>query len=475
MSRTNAIAIVLMGLSIGAFTLLPARAQEEESKTPAPPPAEAAAKQPAEILKFVSEDEPDNESLVLEALERYVSLQFSDLALKDLAEAVAKKCDISVVLNEQALTDEGVAADTPIALKVSRVTLRSALKLALEPLQLRAIVEHGVLMITTAADATNRQKLVVYDVTDLRQSRRGESGTSNLVQLIQNSTGGEPDGPWEEVNGEGGVIGLLLVGDTELLTVRQTEAVHQQIEQFLSDARAALEEDDEEEPVVATTAAAVEKRLRRRVNVNFDDVTWQTAVKTLATGIGVPVQIDKSIEETTQVTLRAKNAKAATILERLLKPNGLGWQVSDTGLRIARADAFDEEPELRVYDVRDFFRIPADSKGIDFKSLIELVQNLEGAPREDGKGPLMEVAGTEMQGLPMLVVKGPHSRQVRVAKLFEEMRAARQRFTPRVPVGMLGGGGATTTGAPRTPPANANVDERRIPNNSTGGADNNKE
>lgn len=447
MSRPNLLAIVLMGLSIGAFALLPAGAQEDETKTPAPQP-ESKAKAPGEILRFVAEDEPDNEELVLAALERYVSFQFEDLPLRAWLEAIGRKCEISVVINEQALTDEGVAIDTPITSKASRVTLRSALKLTLEPLQLRAIVEHGVLMITTAAEAANRQKLVVYDVTDLQQGRRGESGTSNLVRLIQDSTGGEPDGPWQEVEGEGGVIGRLVVGDTELLTVRQTEAVHQEIEKFLSDARAALEEDDEDEPVVATTAAAVEKRLRRRVNANFDDVTWEKAVRTLAAGIGVPVQIDKAIEERAQVTLQLKNARASTILERLLKPHGLSWQVTDDGLRIARVDAINQEIELRVYDVRDFFRVPADAKGIDFKSLIALVQSLEGAPREDGKGPLMEIAGTDMQGLPMLVVKCPHDRQVRVAKLFEEMRAARQRFAPRVPAGMLGGAPA---------PTNANV------------------
>jgi hypothetical protein len=458
-----------MGLSIGAITLLPARAQEDEGTTPAAKPAEGKAKQPAEILQFVDADEPDNESLVREALEQYVTLRFENLPMKDLAEAVGKKSGISVVINEQALTDEGVNLDVPITLKVSRVTLRSALRLALDPLQLRAVVENEVLMITTASEAVNYRNLVVYDVTDLHEARRNQAGESNLLRLIMNSTGGEPDGPWAQVDGEGGEIGLLPVGDTMLLVVRQTDVVHQQIEKLLSDTRTALEQDNEEEPVVATTAAAVEKRLRRRVNANFVEVTWERAVRTLAAGLGVPVQIDKAIDESAQVTLRMKNAKAATILERLLKPNGLGWQVSDAGLRIAKIDALDQESELRVYDVRDFFRIPADAKGIDFKSLIELVQSLEGAPREDGKGPALEVAGTQMQGLPMLVVKGPHGRQVGVAKLFEEMRASRQRFAPRGFGGMgmggmgMGGGMTSTPPTPPAAPTNANVKEPQPP------------
>ncbi|HVW00393.1 MAG TPA: hypothetical protein VHB77_08635, partial [Planctomycetaceae bacterium] len=229
MLRSKAVWTLCAGLSVATFAMLPLRAQDE-----AKPDAKPAEAKGPEILRFASEDEPDNESLVHEALDQYVSLQFKDLPLRALAEAVAKKCDISIVLNEQSLTDEGVATDTPLTLNIARVTLRSALKLALDPLQLRAIVDDEVLMITTAADAVNHLKLVVYDVTDLEELRHKdkERGYSNFLQAIQDSTGGEPDGPWMDVDGEGGTMSLLKLGDADLLAIRQTEAVHRQIEQF---------------------------------------------------------------------------------------------------------------------------------------------------------------------------------------------------------------------------------------------------
>ncbi|HVW03047.1 MAG TPA: hypothetical protein VHB77_21985 [Planctomycetaceae bacterium] len=426
MLRSKVVWMLLAGAAIGTFAMLPLRAQDEAK--PEAKPAEAKA---PEILRFASEDEPDNESLVHEALDQYVSLQFKDLPLRALAEAVAKKCDISIVLNEQSLTDEGVATDTPITLNVSRVTLRSALKLALDPLQLRAIVDDEVLMITTAADAVNHLNLVVYDVTDLEELRHKEKerGYSHFLQAIQDSTGGEPDGPWMDVDGEGGTMSLLKLGDADLLAIRQTEAVHRQIEQFLSDTRAALErEDEEEEPVIATTAAAVEKRLHRRVNVNFDDVSWQTAVKTLAAGIGVVVQIDGAIDGGTPVTLRAKDTQASTIFERLLKPRQLGWQVTDMGLRIATTEALDREPEVQVYDVVEFYS--ANNKEFDFEGLIEVIKTIEG-PAEDG--PRMAAAGMLLHGMPMLVVKTTRERQSRISLLFKDLRSAQERAIRRFP------------------------------------------
>jgi hypothetical protein len=424
MLRSKVVWMLLAGAAIGTFAMLPLRAQDEAK--PDAKPAEAKA---PEILRFLPEDEPDNESLVHETLDQYVSLQFKDLPLRALADAVAKKCDISVVIDAQALTDEGVAIDTPITLNVARVTLRSALKLALDPLQLRAIVDDEVLMITTAADAVNHLNLVVYDVTDLEELRHKEKerGYSNFLQAIQDSTGGEPDGPWMDVDGEGGTMSLLKLGDADLLAIRQTEAVHRQIEQFLSDTRAALEREDEE-PVIATTAAAVERRLHRRVNVNFDDVSWQTAVKTLAAGIGVVVQIDGAIDGGTPVTLRAKDAQASTIFERLLKPRQLGWQVTDMGLRIATTEALDREPEVQVYDVVEFYS--ANNKEFDFEGLIEVIKTIEG-PAEDG--PQMAAAGMLLQGMPMLVVKTTRERQSRISLLLKDLKSARERAIRRFP------------------------------------------
>src|SRR6185437_10979585 len=133
---------------------------------------------------------------------------------------------------------------------------------------------NGVLMITTAAAAVNQRQLVVYDVTDIEQARLREQGTSNLLKLVQDNTGGEPDGPWQDVDGEGGTLGLLRLDDADLLVVRTTGAVHREIKALFADMREIRKAAAAEGPAVATSAAAIEQRLNRRVTVNFDDVNW---------------------------------------------------------------------------------------------------------------------------------------------------------------------------------------------------------
>src|SRR6185369_12394382 len=65
------------------------------------------------------------------------------------------------------LTDEGVALDQPITLKLAGVTLRSVLKLLLEPVQLTYVIEDEVMKITTSAKAGEKLTTRVYPVGDL--------------------------------------------------------------------------------------------------------------------------------------------------------------------------------------------------------------------------------------------------------------------------------------------------------------------
>jgi hypothetical protein len=229
MSRSQVVWTLLAGVAVATFAMLPVRAQDGAK------PADAKG---PEVIRILAEDEPDNEARVREALEQRVALQLKDMPLRDVADAVAKKFDITVVLNEQALTDEGVAMDVPITLHVSRISLRSALSLVLSPLQLRAIVTDGVLMITTAAEAVNYRTSRVYDITDLVEGR-DDKAPMKLIGIIQQSTGGHPDGPWEAIDDEGGVAYVVSVGDSRLLVIRQTDIVHREIEQLLADIRAA--------------------------------------------------------------------------------------------------------------------------------------------------------------------------------------------------------------------------------------------
>jgi hypothetical protein len=107
------------------------------------------------------------EEKIRSALDQPTEIDFLDTPLRDALSYLKDYHDIQIWPNEQALTDEGVAIDTPVTLSLSGVTLRSALKLLLEPLQLRYVIEDEVMKITTAAEAVNERQIRVYPVGDL--------------------------------------------------------------------------------------------------------------------------------------------------------------------------------------------------------------------------------------------------------------------------------------------------------------------
>lgn len=167
-------------------------------------------------------------------------MDFDNVPLSRVAETLSRMCAIPVFLNEQALIDEGVKLDEPITLAASGITLREALNLSLHPLQLRALVVDEVLLITTAAEAVNERTCRVYNVTDLiEHDQTSPQGLLFLERMIHDATGGEPDGPWQDVDGEGGDMKHISFSHSPLLVFHQTESVYRQIDQLLHDLRTA--------------------------------------------------------------------------------------------------------------------------------------------------------------------------------------------------------------------------------------------
>jgi hypothetical protein len=71
------------------------------------------------------------------------------------------------VLDNRALSDEGLDADTPVTQTLKNIRLRSALRLLLEQLDLTYVVRDGYLLITTKTEAENKLRIKVYPVEDL--------------------------------------------------------------------------------------------------------------------------------------------------------------------------------------------------------------------------------------------------------------------------------------------------------------------
>lgn len=112
-----------------------------------------------------------SEEMILAALEKPVKVEFLDLALEDCIHFLQNSAQLNIWMDKQTLTDEGVALDQPVTLKLEGARLESVLNLLLKPVQLTYYPEDDVLVITTSAKAGETLITRTYPVRDLYQGR----------------------------------------------------------------------------------------------------------------------------------------------------------------------------------------------------------------------------------------------------------------------------------------------------------------
>ena len=149
-----------------------------------------------------------NEQKISRALDQQTSLEFPDNTLKEVVQFIEQQHNIPIRLDEQALTDAGLDAETRINLVISGITLRSALKLMLENVNgtpLTFVIEDEVMKITTEEKALEKYQTRVYPVGDLVipiRPLQGGGGVGGGQQ--QGQQGGQQQGGQQQGGGGGG-------------------------------------------------------------------------------------------------------------------------------------------------------------------------------------------------------------------------------------------------------------------------------
>ncbi len=191
------------------------------------------------------------EELILAALAKQVqSLSYVEKPLNEVIDDIGEAYQINVRVDARALDTVGLVPDTPITLEIKNVSLKSALGLMLDELELTWIIKHETLMITTQEEANANLITRVYDVKDLVLVEGEDepllvvgpfgyyNGSSadfgSLIQIITSTI--EPES-WDEVGGPGSIDSYEYQGKC-VLVFAQTEAIHEQIEQLLATLRA---------------------------------------------------------------------------------------------------------------------------------------------------------------------------------------------------------------------------------------------
>lgn len=193
------------------------------------------------------------EAAIRKALDENTTFEFVEAPLNEVAEFIAKKHNIQVVLDRKALDDAGVGIDTPITRSLRNISLRSALKLTLKELDLTWVIAEEVLQIMPVDEAGQRLTTVVYDVTDLVSV---EGGT-DFDTLIDTITSTIFPTTWDSVGGPSS-IAPFPVPPAQALVISQTQEVHDMLTKFFADLRSVRTARTDKEAPKANQKAAVE-------------------------------------------------------------------------------------------------------------------------------------------------------------------------------------------------------------------------
>jgi len=132
-------------------------------------------------------------------LQTPVLLEFNGEPLSAVIDYLQKLAEVNVYLDPQGLQQEAVTTDMPVTINLSQeVTLKSALKLILEPFHLNYVIEDEVLKITSEQIRTDDVFIRTYNVADLvvpipnfaPSSNQGLAGLYNDGMRRASFTGG---------------------------------------------------------------------------------------------------------------------------------------------------------------------------------------------------------------------------------------------------------------------------------------------
>ena len=400
------------------------------------------------------------EEKIHKALASPTQTDFVKLPLSDAVDYLASKHNIEIQLDTKALEELGVAADTPITRSVKGVSLRSALRLILEPLQLTYTIKNEVLLITSADKAKEALTTKVYPVGDLViPSRRigGRDGADfeSLIQLITSTL--QPS-TWDAVGGPGSIACY----DPRLcLVVSQTAEEHEEIANllqhlrtlrraWLASANAAGGKPKEAVPesIRLKTCGPADERIRKALasptEMDFHKTPLTTALEYLKKYHKIEIQLDqKALEELgvaadSPVTRKLKGTSLRSALHLILDPLQLTYLIKHEVMLITSNERMSREEEIVLYPVADLVLpagvpVEAMEQGgtADFDSLIELITSTVGPSTWNAVGGPGQIAS--FPSCMCLVFAQTADVHEEVAELLQKLRSI-PRTTERVAV-----------------------------------------
>lgn len=311
-------------------------------------------------------DEPrtiDPATLVPEVLAEKVTVKFDDSSLGELAQWLEDERKIVTVFDGKALGAAGIPLGEPVTDRLDDAPLYLMLN-RLNTLGLAWYMEDNILRITTASEANSRLVTQSYNITDLLDAG---FKPQNLSQTILRTTSGK----WaaeNQPNAAGGSVRWL--GD--VLFVRQTDAVHREIQGLLQALRKYGRRTFIYDP---PQHEVLRQKLNENVSVDFRDTPLVQAIADLAAQSGADIRLDlaalrlRRIRDREPVTLTLADRKLQTVLPVLLADLDLTWVLRDGVMWITSSAHAAHEYKTAVYFVEDLCQ--NDNESMQLQSAIE--------------------------------------------------------------------------------------------------------
>jgi len=223
------IAVSIVGMWALASQVLPGADQNSENPGVRRPRGDGAPLKHA----IVKNEEAPAEEKLLKALDKPTTVEFIDLPLEDCLTFLHDYHGINIWIDRHTLTDEGVALDAPVSLKLADAKLESILNLILGPHELDWIIQDEVLKITTRAWAQQHPEVRTHPVQALLDAGHTPE---ELIDAITSCI--EPE-LWSKAER---AFGISHSGG--VLVVRGSQRVQTEIAQLLAELDEIAEEDE---------------------------------------------------------------------------------------------------------------------------------------------------------------------------------------------------------------------------------------
>lgn len=282
-------------------------------------------------------------------------IEFEAVPVSTVIDSFRDAAGVDVLIDRHGLEDFGLDPDMPITAHVpAGLPLAVAFDAVLREAGLTWIVRDDLLEVTTPVQASERLFVHVHDVSDLEETT---DGIQLLVNLVREAVAPHT---WDTMGGLGSIspTGSAVV-------VSQSWRVQRHVAGFLdvlSRLKATPAED--RRPLGAggywsdqPAAVAARAVLDKPVSADFLDTPLGALAANLAEQAGVPIAVDTraledfAIDSDLPVTFGVSSKPLAIVLDRILEPWNLAWDVRDEGLVITTQQELVESMTVAVYPV----------------------------------------------------------------------------------------------------------------------------